>query len=107
MLAARFGVELATIAVLAWAGASASAGVAVRVVLAIAGPVLLMAIWSLVMAPRARRRLEDPVRLIAELVIFSASTAALALAGHLLPAVAYAVLAIGTALLARLVTPGA
>jgi hypothetical protein len=107
MLALAFAVELLTMGVLAWAGASASGGTAVRVLLAIAGPVVLAVIWGLVMAPRARRRLPEPSRLVAELVIFAASAAALALAGHVLPAVVYAVIAISVAVLARFVTPGA
>ena len=55
-------------------------------------------------APRARRRLGDPLRLVVEIVIFMASSAALAFAGHVIPGIVFAVLAIATAVLVRLVT---
>jgi Protein of unknown function (DUF2568) len=106
-LAFRFGMELVTLAVLAWAGASASAGLAVRIILAIGGPVLLMVIWGAVMAPTARRRLRDPARLGAELAIFLASAVALAAAGHVVPAVIYAVIAVAAASLSRVIAPDA
>jgi len=106
-LAFRFAIELATIAVLAWAGASAHAGLAVRIILAIGGPVLLIVIWGLVMAPTAKRRLREPARLVAEVVIFAASAAALAAAGHMLAAIIYGVIAVGAAALSRVIAPGA
>jgi hypothetical protein len=106
-LAFRFAVELATIAVLAAAGASASASLPVRIVLAIVGPVVLMVIWGLFMAPNARRRLREPRRLIAELVIFVASAAALAVAGETVPAVIYAIIAVAAALVSRVIAPEA
>jgi Protein of unknown function (DUF2568) len=52
---------------------------------------------GLVIAPRALRRLSDPWRLAIEIVMFLASSAALALAGDVIAAVVFAVLAIGTA----------
>jgi hypothetical protein len=104
-LAVRFLLELVTVAVLAWTGASAVGGTAVRVLLAIALPVALIVIWAVVMAPTARRRLRDPARLIAELILFLGSAAGLAIVGHVLPAVLYAIVAAGAALLARRLTP--
>jgi Protein of unknown function (DUF2568) len=106
-LAFRFALELVTVAVLAWTGASAGGGPAVRIVLAIGLPVVLMVIWGAVMAPNARRRLRDPIRLVAELVIFLGSAAGLAVTGHVLPAVVYAVVAAGTAVVTRWLTPDA
>lgn len=106
LLAVRFATELALLAVLAVAGASADAGVAWRICLAVLGPVLAAAIWGLVIAPRARRRLGDPLRLAIEIVMFLASSAALALVGDVVAAVVFAVLAIGTAILVRMGAPG-
>lgn len=60
MLAFRFAIELATYALLAWAGASANAGLAVRIVLAIGLPTIVIVIWFRAMAPRARHRLREP-----------------------------------------------
>jgi hypothetical protein len=106
-LAFRFAVELVTIAVLAWAGASASAGLPVRIVLAIGAPALLSVVWGLIMAPNARRRLRDPARLAAEVAIFGISAAALAAADHALPALTYAIVALGAAGLTRVIAPEA
>jgi hypothetical protein len=105
VLALRFAVELATIAVLAWAGASAGGGLAVRIALAIGLPVVLMVFWGQLMAPRARRRLADPGRLVAELIIFVAAAAGLAVSGHPLAAASYGIAAVGTAALSRRVAP--
>jgi len=107
MLAFRFGVELATYAVLAWAGASVNAALAVRIILAIALPVIVIVIWFLWMAPQAQRRLGEPARLFAELAIFLASAAVLAAVGHVLAAAIYAIVAISGAGLSRWLIPGA
>ncbi len=106
LLIARFASELALLAVLTVAGAEASVGLPGRIVLAVAGPGLAVAIWGLLIAPRARHRLRDPVRLAAEIVIFVASSAALALAGPVIPAALFAILAIGIAVLVRISAPG-
>ncbi len=106
VLALRFASELALVAVLALAGAGASTGLAGRIGLAIAGPVAAMTIWGLLVAPRARRRLPDPARLAVETVLFAASSAALALTGHALPAAVFAACAVGIAVLVRLTARG-
>jgi hypothetical protein len=106
-LAFRFGMELVTLAVLAWTGASAGGGTAVRVLLAIGLPLVLSVIWGLVMAPTARRRLREPARLIAELVLFLGSAAGLASTGHVVPALIYGVVAAGGAVATRWLTPEA
>lgn len=106
-LALRFALELVTLAVLAWTGASADGGTAVRIILAIGLPLVLIVIWALVMAPNARRRLRDPARLITELILFLGSAAGLAVVGHVLPAVIYGIVAAAGALIARWLTPEA
>lgn len=106
-LAFRFALELVTLAVLAWTGASAGGGTAVRIAAAIGLPAVLIVIWGLVMAPTARRRLRDPARLIAELITFLGSAAGLAVVGHVRPAVIYGIVAAGAALVTRWLTPGA
>jgi hypothetical protein len=106
LLAVRFLTELALVAVLAWAGAGASLALAGRIVLAVAAPVLAMIVWGLWLAPRARRRLTDPLRLTVELVLFAVAAAALAVTGPVVAAVVFAVIAIGVALLLRVVAPG-
>jgi len=106
LLTVRFLTELALIAVLIWAGVGASLPLAGRIVIAVAAPVLAMVIWGLWMAPRARRRLADPLRLAAELVLFAVAAAALALTGPVLAAVVFAVIAMGVAIALRAVAPG-
>jgi hypothetical protein len=106
-LALRFAVELATIAVLAWAGASAGGGLPARITLAIGLPAVLMVFWGQLMAPRARRRLAEPGRLLVELLIFAASAAGLGLSGHPRAATIYGVIAVGVAALSRRIAPEA
>lgn len=106
LLTLRFLTELALIVVLALAGVFASLPLAGRIVIGVAAPVLAMVIWGLWMAPRARRRLQDPLRLAAELVLFAVAAAALALTGPVLAAVVFAVIAMGVAIALRAVAPG-
>ena len=106
LLAVRFLSELALVAVLAWAGAGASLPAVGRIVLAVAAPVVAMIIWGRWLAPRARRRLSDPLRLVIELVLFALAAAALALTGPVVAAVLFAVIAMGVAILLRVVAPG-
>lgn len=106
MLTIRFLTELAMLAALAVAGAAADTALAWRIVLAVLGPVLAAVIWGAALAPRARRRLSDPLRLVAEIVLFGVAAAVLALAGYAVAAAVFAVIAIGTAVLVRVITPG-
>jgi hypothetical protein len=106
LLTLRFATELAMLTVLVGAGLDSGTGGAGRIVLAIAGPVLAVLIWAAVIAPRARWRLRDPLRLAVEIVMFAVSAAALALAGRPVPAAIFAVAAIGTAVLLRWFAPG-
>jgi hypothetical protein len=65
--------------------------------LSILGTVVLgvggVTIWGLWVAPRASYPLPDPQRLIPEWVVFGGATVALAVTGHLIPAIVFAVLA--------------
>lgn len=106
VLAVRFLTELALLAALAVAGAQASTELAGRIALAVAGPVLAAVIWGAAIGPRAKRRLADPLRFAVETVMFGAATIGLILVGHVLAAVIFAVLAIGTAAAVRLAATG-
>ena len=106
LLTLRFLTELALIVVLALVGVFPSLPLASRIVIGVAAPVLAMVIWGLWMAPRARRRLADPLRLAAELVLFAVAAAALALTGPVLAAGVFAVIAMGVAIALRAVAPG-
>jgi Protein of unknown function (DUF2568) len=76
----RFGLELAALAGLAvWGWRTGPTGV--NVLLAIAAPAAATALWGAFVAPKARRHPPDPWRLLLELAVFCAGTAAWAGAG--------------------------
>ncbi|MEP7026574.1 MAG: YrdB family protein [Actinomycetota bacterium] len=106
VLTVRFATELAMLAVLAVAAAHAAAPLAWRIVLAVAGPVLAAVIWGVFIGPKARRRLDDPLRLAVETVLVLVSAALLAWAGFAVPAGIFAVVTIAIAVLVRLTSPG-
>jgi len=106
LLTLRFLTELATVAVLATAGALAHTAVAWRVVLAILAVALFAVIWGLAIGPRASRRLPDPARLVVEILIFVVSAVALGLVGYPLIGIVVAVVSIATAAALRAVMPG-
>lgn len=82
--ALAFFCEVALVVLLAVSGSRLGHALVGRVLWAIALPVIAMVIWSLWMAPTSRRRLDDPWRLIAQVVVFGAAAAVAALA-HLTP----------------------
>ena len=57
--------------------------------------------WGAFVAPRAGRRLPDPLRLVCELVIFAGATAAYLAVGQTTVGIVFAVAAAATALLVR------
>jgi hypothetical protein len=83
-------------------GASVSAPVPVRVVLAALIPVAVMAVWSRYLSPKASRRLADPAALFAECAMFTAAAVGLAMAGHAALAAIWGVTAVANALVARI-----
>lgn len=100
-LAARFLVELAMYASLADWGATIAGPVLVRVVLGVLAPLGAVTLWSRYLSPKARRRLSGPAGLAAELSLFSAASAGLALSGHVALAAGLEVVAVTNALLVR------
>ena len=79
----------------------AAFGNAVAIAVAVASVTAVVALWGAFVAPKATRRLADPARLLLELAIFAAATVAFAAAWATVAAIAYAVLAVGSALLVR------
>jgi hypothetical protein len=92
-LGLRFLLELGALAALAWGGWRLPGPVWLRVLTAIALPVIAAMIWARWVAPKASHPLPDPRRLIPEWVVFGGATVALALTGHYLLAALLAVLA--------------
>ncbi len=78
--ALRFFLELAALAALAYWGATRD--VWAWPLLAVAAPLALAVFWGLFMSPKARYRLHDPLRLLAEIAVWGVAAAALAAAGH-------------------------
>ena len=96
----RFVLELCTLVVFAYSAAQLGDG-PVRVLLAVAAIAAAGAFWGVLVAPKARRRLADPLRLIVEIVFFAAAGLSLVAAGAVWIGVALAVLAIANAILLR------
>lgn len=105
-LTLRFLTELALLAVLAVVVIRAHGLLGVRIGVAVLVVVGAAAIWGLWIAPRARRRLSDPWRLMVEIVLFGAATAGLVAQHDLIAAVIFAVVTIGVAALTRTIAPG-
>jgi hypothetical protein len=72
----RFLLELCVLAALAFWGATTSLRLPARIASAIVLPLIVAAVWALVVSPGARIDL-GPLRLVVELVIFAAGVAAL------------------------------
>ncbi|MCB9564771.1 MAG: YrdB family protein [Kofleriaceae bacterium] len=102
VLTLRFALELGALGALGWWGATgAGASGAPAIALAIVLPAIAATWWGAWVAPRARRRLRDPARFAAELVVWAPAT--LALLDLTAPAIAigFAALALATAVGAR------
>ncbi len=105
ILTLAFLSELALLAVLAIVGMSAGLGTAANIALAVLTPVAVVIIWGVALAPRATRRLPQPRRLGAEVVLFLAAAAGLAAVGSFTWAIVFAVATIGIAVVAWRAVP--
>ncbi len=101
LLAVRFASELALLAGAAWAAGGRVRSVPLAVLLGVVAALAVAAVWGLWVAPASRRRLADPLRLALEVVLFAGVAVALVSAHRLVPAVALAVVGIGTAVAVR------
>jgi hypothetical protein len=88
----RFGCEIAAVVAVVWWGWP---------VLGILLGIAVIAVWGAWVAPKAQRRLRDPLRLLVELAIFGLATVAFAEVGQTVIAVAFAVAAVASAGLSR------
>ena len=91
-LAVRFACEVAAVVALVWWGWTLAG---------IGAGIIVIIVWGLFIAPRAARRLPDPYRLGAELIIFGFATAGFWEVGRHALAIVFAVAAVVTALLDR------
>lgn len=84
--------ELALVTALAFVGATLVDGAVLSALVALALPMVAVAVWGTFVAPRARRRLDDPARLVVEVLLFAAAVAGLLSSGYVAFAVVLAVL---------------
>ena len=103
-LALRFALELAALAAFASFGLHAIRGPA-RLALAAAMVLAAAAVWGRWVAPKARRRLADPARLLVEVAFFAAAGAALGVAGRIALGIVLTVAAVANAGLVRRLEP--
>ncbi|MET8150932.1 YrdB family protein [Actinoplanes sp. NPDC049668] len=89
----RFVLEVCALAALAYGGWHVPGPVWVRLLLAIALPLAAALIWAQWVAPKARKPIPDPIRLVPEWVVFGGATVTLAVTGHPVLAALLAVLA--------------
>ncbi|GAA2748647.1 hypothetical protein GCM10009869_01240 [Amnibacterium kyonggiense] len=90
--ALAFLLELALLVAAVAIGLLLPAPLAVRIVVAVVLPVLVIAFWAVAMAPRAPRRLAPSRRLIAQTVLFALAVVGLAVVGQVVWALVLAVL---------------
>jgi hypothetical protein len=100
--ALAFLCEMALLVTLAITGSRLGHEWPVRILLTVALPAIGVTIWSLWMAPTAKRRLDDPLRFFAQVAIFGAAAALAALANLTLLGIAVAVVGIVTFGLTRI-----
>jgi hypothetical protein len=77
-----FLLEIAALVALAVWGFTVGANLAVRLLLGLSAPAVLIAIWSVWLAPGSDNRLDMPWLVIVKVVVFGLATVALAAAGH-------------------------
>lgn len=81
-LAFRFVLELGALAAFAYWGWQAVGSTWGRLAVTVFTPLGAATLWGRFIAPKARHRLEDPLRAGVEVVFFAAATVALAFAGQ-------------------------
>jgi Protein of unknown function (DUF2568) len=81
-LAIRFLLELALLVALGVWGFTVGGGTFTKIVLGVGAPLAAAIVWGRFIAPKARRRLEDPARFSLELFLWMAGGLALLAAGH-------------------------
>lgn len=91
----RFACEIAAVVAVVWWGWP---------ILGIVAGAVVIAVWGAWVAPKAKRRLHDPVRLLIELGIFVLATVAFVEVGQSALAVVFAVASLATAGLSRRVS---
>jgi hypothetical protein len=92
-LVLRFLLEMGALAALAYGGWHVPGPLWLRLLLAVALPLLAAVVWGRWVAPKASHPVPDPLRLVPEWSVFGGAAAALAATGHPVLAATLAVLA--------------
>lgn len=104
-LGLRFGLELCLLAAVAYWGSQVEQGWPLRVAAAAAAPLLVALVWGMFVAPKAWRRLDDPWRLMLEVLLFGVGAAALVVAQRPAWGVVLLLIFLANRLLLMLTTP--
>lgn len=88
----RFVLELCALAALGYWGFTTGEDWAMKFLQGLGAPLLAAVIWGAFVAPKARRRAHEPWRLLIEIAVFGAASAALWAVGQ--PALAIALAAV-------------
>jgi hypothetical protein len=92
--ALRFLLELAGLAAVAYWGVTVGDSLLQQVALAVGAVVLLAGVWGLFVAPKAVLRLDDPLRLVVELVVFGVAVGVLLSVGAVVVGLVFGVLVV-------------
>ncbi len=92
-LALRFVLEICVLIALGYWGFTTHTETLPKILFGIGVPLIAALIWGVFVAPASNRRLDDPLRLLVEIVIFAAAALALAAADQPTIAIAFAVIA--------------
>jgi hypothetical protein len=96
-----FLAELLMLAVLAVAGARLGGLTVVEVLLAIALPLGAAAIWGVLLAPNAARRLHYPIRMVVKVDLFTAAAVLLGVSGLVVWALVFWVVTVSLMVIAE------
>jgi hypothetical protein len=77
----RFVLEMVALVALFLFGVSLSNQLLIQILLGLGVPLLAVTVWGLFVAPKAKRRLPDPARLVVELAVFGAGVLAFVMTG--------------------------
>jgi cytochrome b subunit of formate dehydrogenase len=89
-----FLAELGMLVLLAISGWALGNGGLLGICLAVLYPALAILVWAVWLAPRSQDRLDDPARLVVQILLFAATATATAFAGHVVVGIVFGVIAI-------------
>ena len=101
----EFASELAMLGLLAYAGWHLGGGGLLGISLGVLYPCIALLVWAVWLAPRSRDRLDDPGRLMVQIVLFAGTAAVVALADHITTGIVFAFVAVSAFVAERFLPP--